>query len=225
MLLPFTGETRPFKRGRQGCPDTHGRALQTMPDKPLQPLSNLVQARCLEDLRRDNIGVHVRSGATVLEITTLLGLGLPGDAYGRPAIGYAIAELVDRCSLVCTSEAPLVSFAVGRDVLGMLCPELLDRGDDLPVAIGLAHRLCGVVGVAASTIPITRDRLGVEGDVHLLGLANADHQVAGHPEMVAAVDTHTRPDLVLPLARHDLRIRAGDLNARVEASLVVCFHD
>merc|ERR1712060_137904 len=43
--------------------------------------------------------------------------------------------------------------------------------------------------------------------------------------MVATLDALTWADLVLPLARHDLRVRAGDRNACVEASLVVCFHD
>merc|ERR1712174_29802 len=200
---------------------------ETSPIKPLQPqnLANLLQARCLEDLRRDNIGIHVGSRATVLEIATLLGLRLPGDANGSAAVCHAIAELVDWCSLVRTCEAPLVSSAVDCDVLEVLLPELLDRIDDLPEATGVAHRLCGVVGVATSTIPITRDGLGVEGDIHLLGLADADHQVAGHPEMVAAVDAHAGPDLVLPLAGHDLSIRARDLDACIEASLVVRFHD
>merc|ERR1711933_593087 len=93
---------------------SHRRALHASPDKSLQPqkMLNLVQACCLEDLRCDNVGIHVGSGATVLEITALLGLRLPGDADGRPAVCHAIAELVDRCCLVRACEAPLVPFAI-----------------------------------------------------------------------------------------------------------------
>merc|ERR1719517_376021 len=134
------GEKRAQQR-KTGLPCLTGTCL-TRADKPLQPqqIGNLVQARRLEDLRRDNIGIHVGSGATVLEIATLLGLSLPGDTYGRPAVCHSIAELVDRRSLVRTREAPLVSFAVGRDVLEVLRTELLDRLDDLTIATGVAHR-------------------------------------------------------------------------------------
>uniref|UniRef100_A0A8W7PZT2 Secreted protein n=1 Tax=Anopheles coluzzii TaxID=1518534 RepID=A0A8W7PZT2_ANOCL len=37
------------------------------------------------------------------------------------------------------------------------------------------------------------------------------------PQIVGTLHTERRPDLVLPLGRHDLRVRAGKLDARVQA--------
>ena len=39
------------------------------------------------------------------------------------------------------------------------------------------------------------------------------------------VNAEARADLVLPLSRHDFSVGAGDLDARVQASLVVSLHD
>uniref|UniRef100_A0A182UY77 Uncharacterized protein n=1 Tax=Anopheles merus TaxID=30066 RepID=A0A182UY77_ANOME len=43
------------------------------------------------------------------------------------------------------------------------------------------------------------------------------NDVARQPQIVGTLHTERRPDLVLPLGRHDLRVRAGKLDARVQA--------
>lgn len=47
----------------------------------------------------------------------------------------------------------------------------------------------------------------------------------GHPQLVAHRDARARPDLVLPLGRHHLRVDARDLDAGEEAGAVVRLHE
>ena len=64
-------------------------------------------------------------------------------------------EGVDVGGLVAAREAALVALAVGRDVLRVPLPQLLDRLLDHLVAAGLPHRLGAVVGVGAGAVPVT----------------------------------------------------------------------
>merc|ERR1712039_232170 len=107
----------------------------------------------------------------------------------------------------------------------MLSRQLLDGLDDLPIAATRAHRGRRIVRVATGAIPVAWNRFGVKGDIHLLRLADADHQVARHPQMIPAVDALARTHLVLPLPRHHLRVGAGNRNPSIDASLIVCLHD
>ena len=55
--------------------------------------------------------------------------------------------------------------------------------------------------------------------IELFGDAQQD--VAGHPQLVRHLQRGQRPDLELPLRRHDLCIRAADLNSGTHARLQV----
>jgi len=74
--------------------------------------------------------------------------------------------------------------------------------------------------VAARAVPL-REELGGQGDSHVVVLSDAAEEVAGHPEVVTDLNTKAGADLVLPLAGHDLTVGAADVDASVEASLVV----
>jgi len=75
------------------------------------------------------------------------------------------------------------------------------------------------------TVPVARDGLGVERHLDVVRLGQPVQQVARHPHVVAALDPDGWADLVLPLGGHDLGVDAADLDARVQAHLVVdvCF--
>mmetsp|Transcript_35699 Transcript_35699/g.89804 ORF Transcript_35699/g.89804 Transcript_35699/m.89804 type:complete len:297 (+) Transcript_35699:455-1345(+) len=107
----------------------------------------------------------------------------------------------------------------------MLGTQLLDGLDDLVVAAWRPHGCRGVVRVASGAVPITAHGLGVEGHVDAVHLANANHQVPRHPHVVPRLDALARADLVLPLAGHHLRVDARNLDARIEAGLVVGIRD
>jgi hypothetical protein len=77
------------------------------------------------------------------------------------------------------------------------------------------------VGVASSTVPVTSQRLGVEGDLDTPLLGKTDEEVAGHPEVVTHLDTLARSNLELPLGRHDLGVDTTDLDTSVQADAVV----
>jgi hypothetical protein len=88
-------------------------------------------------------------------------------------------------------------------------------------SVWAAHGQSAVVGVAASTVPVTLDGLGLEAADDIELLAYAVHDVARHPEVVASVDSLAWANLVFPLTGHDLGIDARELDAGIEAGLQV----
>jgi len=120
-----------------------------------------------------------------------------------------------------TSETELVVLAVDGDVLVVLLGELLNGSLNGLDASGFPHLLCRVVRVAASTIPIARERLGVERHLDTPLLSNADKEVTSHPEMVTHGDALAGANLELPLRGHNLGVDTADVDASVQAGAVV----
>mmetsp|Transcript_16051 Transcript_16051/g.48226 ORF Transcript_16051/g.48226 Transcript_16051/m.48226 type:complete len:387 (+) Transcript_16051:206-1366(+) len=110
---------------------------------------------------------------------------------------------------------------VRGDVHVVLRPELLAHGLDGREAARLARVLRREVDVHARAVPVALDGLGLDGDDDAEVLADAVEDVARDGELVRRVDADDGADLVLPLARHDLRVGARDGEARVEARAVV----
>merc|ERR1712187_654199 len=86
---------------------------------PVEAMS-LLKHCGLENLRGDDIGVHVGCRAAVFEVAATILFSCGGDAHGGPTITDTIAELVDRSSLMQTREPPLISSAIHTDVLLVL---------------------------------------------------------------------------------------------------------
>lgn len=139
----------------------------------------------------------------------------------RATIRHTRAERRNVASLMAPSQPQIVVLAVYRDVVLVALRELLDRSLDRLDSALLTHRLGGVVGVAAGTVPLALERLGVEGDFDAPLLSNTDEQETRHPEVVAHIDSLAGADLELPLGRHDLGVDTRDVDARVEAGPVV----
>ena len=122
-------------------------------------------------------------------------------------------------------ETLVVALAVDGDVLLVAGLELLDGILDVLHATLLAHVLGGEVGVEASAVPVTGDGLGVEGDLGAELLRHAVEEETSEPEVVTHLNAVARADLELPLGGHDLGVGAGDLDASVQAALVVGLND
>jgi hypothetical protein len=75
--------------------------------------------------------------------------------------------------------------------------------------------------VSTGTVPVTRDGLRVEGHNDASDLGDPLKNVARNPELVAGRNANSRADLELPLSWHDLAIDATDVDAGIQASLVV----
>ena len=72
------------------------------------------------------------------------------------------------------------------------------------------------------TVPVALgDRLRVKGAVDLEVLAHAGQNVPRDRELVGGRNADARADLVLPLARHDLTVRARDLVVVAAAAAAV----
>ena len=74
--------------------------------------------------------------------------------------------------------------------------------------------------MTARAVPVGEE-LGGEGDSHVVVFSNALENVTRHPKLVSHVNAKDGTDLILPLARHDLSICAGDGDASKKAGTVV----
>jgi len=79
--------------------------------------------------------------------------------------------------------------------------------------------------MAASTIPITFKRLGMEGNLDTEFLGNSLKEIAGHPEMVSHFNADAGANLEFPLRGHDFGVDTADVYTSVQARLVVGLND
>ncbi len=84
-----------------------------------------------------------------------------------------------------------------------------------------SHGLGGEVGVTSGTIPL-REQLWCERYVDVVVFSDTAEQVTGNPQLISDRDAMHWTNLILPLARHNLGVGAGDLDSSKEASFVVC---
>ena len=163
----------------------------------------------------------VGGGTPVLQVAVTLRSDMTGNTNGSTTVGNARTEGSDVASLVAASETHVVVISVDSNVLIVLLGQLLDSSlDDLHTTLN-THGSGTVVGVTSSTVPFTGQGLGVERDLDTPLLGKTDEEVAGHPEVVAHLDTLARANLELPLGRHDLGIDTADLDTSVQADAVV----
>lgn len=146
---------------------------------------------------------------------------MTGNTDRCATIGDARGEGTDMASLMTTSETELVVLAVNSDVLVVPLRQLLNSRVDSLDSSGFTHLLSAEVGVATSTVPVTLEGFGVEGDLDTPLLGDTDEEVTGHPEVVTHGDTLTWSDLELPLRGHDFCVDTRDVNTGVEAGTVV----
>ena len=167
----------------------------------------------------------VGSGTPVLQVAETLSGDVTGDTDGSATVGNARTEGSDVTGLVTTSEAHVVVISVHSDVFVVLLGEFFDGGlNDLHATLD-THGGGTVVGMAPSTVPVTGQRLGVEGDLDAPLLGKADEEVTGHPEVVTHLNTLTRANLELPLGRHDLGVDTADFDTSVQADAVVSLNE
>lgn len=89
----------------------------------------------------------------------------------------------------------------------------------------LSHGLGAEVGVAAGTIPVPGNGLGIKGRDHSEVFTHSMQDETGHPEMISHFNSFTGSYLEFPLGGHDLGVCPRDLDAGVQAGPVVSLHD
>jgi hypothetical protein len=96
---------------------------------------------------------------------------MAGYTNGSTTVGDTRAKVADVAGLVATGQTEVVVFTVYGNVFIVLLRELLDCLLNDLHASWLAHSFGGEIGVTAGTVPVTFERLGVEGnlDAPLLG--------------------------------------------------------
>mmetsp|Transcript_1175 Transcript_1175/g.2271 ORF Transcript_1175/g.2271 Transcript_1175/m.2271 type:complete len:223 (+) Transcript_1175:79-747(+) len=172
------------------------------------PLPIQIQHGSIENLRCHHVRVDVAGWSSVLEIPLPILRGLIRDPHGCAAIGHTVGEFIDGRGLVGTRQSLVVALTVQRDVLHVLLRHVVQHGlhDGLVGVVLLPHALRGIVRVAPRPVPVPGDRLRIPGHRHIMALTDSQHDVTGHPHMIARIDPHARTDLVLPLPRHHLRV-------------------
>lgn len=138
----------------------------------------------LDDDTGDLVGIGVRRGAAVLEVTLAILGDLAGDTDGATTVGDTVRELFDVTGLVATSETLLVALTVDGDVLNVTGLKLLHGGlDDLDTTLGTSS-VGGNVGVKTGSVPLTLDGLGLERDADTELLSHTVEQETRDPEVV-----------------------------------------
>ena len=94
-------------------------------------------------------------------------------------------------------------------------PQLLSLTDSPHPAL-IPHGRRGEVGVTAGSGPVAGNGLGRERHHDARILAQTKENPARYPQMVAHLHALARPNLELPLSRHNLGVSPANLDARVE---------
>lgn len=173
----------------------------------------------------DLVWVAVGRWTTVLEVSVTLVGAFTWNTDRGTTVGDTIGERVDGASLVLAGETEFVIGTVDGDVLLMTLRELLKSSLDELHATWLTHLLGGDVGVETRAVPVTWDWLGVEGDLDAEFFSDTVEEVTGSPEVVTHLDTLAGTDLEFPLGWKDFSVDTRDLDAGVQAGLVVSLDD
>lgn len=159
--------------------------------------------------------------SAIFQITVTLVGDVPRNTNGSATVSNTGAEVANVAGLVTTSQSQFVILSVHSNVLVMAKRELLDGSFNGLHAARLTHLLGGEVGMAASTVPIALEGLGVEGNLYAPLFSNADQEITSHPKVVSHLNAFARPNLELPLGGHYLGVDAADLDTGIEAGTVV----
>ncbi|KAH3663872.1 hypothetical protein OGAPHI_005275 [Ogataea philodendri] len=131
------------------------------------------------------------------------------------------AGLLSSNGLVLTGQSEVVVVTVQSNVLGVSLGQFLDGGLDGLHTAWNSHRGSRNVGMASSTVPVSLERLWMEGDLDTKLLSDLVEQVSGHPQLVTHLDTFARSNLELPLGRHHLGVDTGNSDTGMQAGSVV----
>ena len=83
-----------------------------------------------------------------------------------------------------TSKTKSVVLSVNGDMLLVAALKLLNGSLDVLHSSGLAHLLAGKVAMQTSSVPVTRNWLGVERDLSTEFFSNAVEEETSEPEVI-----------------------------------------
>lgn len=109
---------------------------------------------------------------------------LSRNTDGCTTVGNPIGEGVNATSLMSASKTHGVVLSINRDVLLVAGLKLLDSSLNVLHATWLSHLLAGKVAVKTSSVPVTWDWLGVEGDLCAEFFSNAVEEETGQPKVI-----------------------------------------
>ena len=192
----------------------------------------------------DLVRASVRCRSSVLKVTLAVCSTLAGDTDRCATVGNAPVELVDACCLMLTGHALNVPLTVQLDMLNMTLLKFAHGSLNGFHTTILAHISRRDIGVKTGSVPVALDGLGSERNLNTEFLSDAVKEPTSHPEVIAhysnistgalkeigefpshTFDTLTWTDLEFPLGRHNLCIDTRNLDARVQASLVMCLYN
>ena len=115
-----------------------------------------------------------------------------------------------------TGEAEVVIRAIHGDVLVLVFVECRHERLKVSLSADFAHVLGREVGVHAGAVPvhIEPERFAVPHDVHTIGLAEAEEDVARHPDFIGGFLGALAEDLEFPLALRHLGVDALEIDVR-----------
>jgi len=125
-----------------------------------------------------------------------------------------------------SSQALFVAFSVQENVVSV---HLGHAGhafiEDVVVATIFSTLLGGEVGMAAGSVPVTLNGLGLEVHIHAELFSDATENELGQPHVVTAFNTTGNTNLVLPLAGSHFTVDTCDFQASIDHAAVGAIHD
>lgn len=132
----------------------------------------------------NSVRVGVRCWSSILEVSVTLSSALSWDTDRGTTVGNAVAEGVDGASLVSAGKTEGVILTVNSDVLLVAALKLLDSSLDCLHASLLAHLGAGEIAVKTSSVPVSWNWLGVEGDLGTEFLSNTLKKETSNPKLI-----------------------------------------
>lgn len=130
------------------------------------------------------VRIGIGCWSSILEVTVTLVTTFSWDTDGATTVGNTRSECVDATSLMSAGKTLNVALSVNSNVLLVATLKLLDSGLDVLHTTWLAHLLAGEVAVKTSSVPVTWDWLGVEGNLSTKLLGNAVEKETSQPKVV-----------------------------------------
>jgi len=117
-----------------------------------------------------------------------------------------------------SSQSEVVLRSIDSNVLGVSFSEELHGFKDSVITTILSSRFEGEVSVATRTVPITLNRLRLEGDINVVFFTNPFQDISSNPELVTSLESFNGSNLEFPLSGEDFGVETGDLDTSSKAA-------
>jgi len=147
------------------------------------------------------------------------------DTDRGSAVGYAVAEFVDRLSFVETGQTLIIVSTININMLLDVLTELFADSGEYALVTTLSHQTIGEVGVHTGTIPVALNWFWMQVNAYVMLFTDFFSEVTSNPSLVASLFSALGEYLVFPLTLHNFSIDTFNVQACFQTRVEVLFYD